>query len=114
MTSRTARLSLVVLVVLALSACSAPGGSDETSSVTGGTIEFGRNMHRRIGPSVRFDQWSDVVLPSAFEHAGVEDAAVADGEGQNAVDVTFDKDGAAVLHTLRRRPPEPDIRRAWS
>jgi len=40
----------------------------------------------------------NVVLPSAFERAGVEDATIA--EGQNAVDVTFDKAGAVVFQTL--------------
>ena len=105
MTSRTARLSLVVLVVLALSACSAPGGSDETSSVTGGTIELAvsETCTDVSDPQCVSINGQNVVLPSAFEHAGVEDAAVADGEGQNAVDVTFDKDGAAVLHTLTEK-----------
>lgn len=36
-----------------------------------------------------------IVLPSTYEPAGVEAAAVATGDGQSAVDVTFTDDGAA-------------------
>ena len=45
----------------------------------------------------------NVVLPSAFERAGVGDAAVAEGEGRNAVDVTFSEDGAVVFHALTEK-----------
>ena len=42
----------------------------------------------------------NVVLPSALERAGVKDATIAEGEGQNAVDVTFTEDGAIVFNAL--------------
>lgn len=102
MTSRTARLSLVVLAVLAFSGCSAAVGSDERSSATGGTIELAVSETCTAGsdPQCVVVNGQSVVLPSAFESAGVEDAAVADGDGQNAVDVTFNDEGAAVLRTL--------------
>ena len=45
----------------------------------------------------------NVVLPSAFEQASVEAAAVAEGNGQNAVDVTFSKDGEVVFHALTEK-----------
>ena len=44
-----------------------------------------------------------VVLPAAFERAGVEDATASEGQGPNTVDVTFTKEGATVLHTLTEK-----------
>lgn len=41
-----------------------------------------------------------VVLPSAFEQAAVQEAVVSDSPQQNAVDVTFTSEGAAVLNDL--------------
>lgn len=105
MTSRTSRLSLVVLVVLALSACSAADGVDETSSVTGGTIEVAvsETCAERSGPQCVSVNGENIVPPSAFVRAGVEDATVAEGEGENAVNVTLNKDGAEVFHTLTEK-----------
>ncbi|EPR75352.1 hypothetical protein ADILRU_2308 [Leifsonia rubra CMS 76R] len=39
-----------------------------------------------------------VLRPSTFKRASVEDAAVAEAGGQNAVDATFTDDGTAVLN----------------
>jgi hypothetical protein len=47
-----------------------------------------------------------VVVPDVFQAAGVEDAAVADSDGQNAVTVTFDTEGAAVLQALTTETAE--------
>jgi hypothetical protein len=41
-----------------------------------------------------------VILPSTFEQAAVEDAAVSDAPQRNAVDVTFSAEGASVLNAL--------------
>ena len=41
-----------------------------------------------------------IMLPSAFERAGVDNATVAEGQGPNTVDVTFTEDGATALHTV--------------
>lgn len=105
MTSRTPKLFLVVVAVMALSACSAAVGSDETSSATGGTIELAVSETCAAGSDSQcvLVNGENVVLPSAFERADVEDAAVADDDGQNAVGVTFDEDGAAVLHALTEK-----------
>jgi len=105
MTSRTVRLYSVVLAVLALSACSAAPGVDATSSVRGGAIELAVSQTCAEGsdPQCVSVKGENVVLPAAFERAGVEDATVAEGEGQHAVDVTFGDDGAVVFHTLTGR-----------
>lgn len=104
MTSRTSRLSLVVLVVFALGGCSAAGAGD-TASATGGAVELAvsETCADRADPQCVLVNGENVVLPSAFERAGVEDATIAEGEGQNAVDVTFNEDGAVVLNALTEK-----------
>ncbi len=102
MASRTPRLSLVVLIVLALSGCSAGVGASDTASVTGGAIELAVSETCADGADPQCVQVNgeNVVLPSALERAGVKDATIAEGEGQNAVDVTFTEDGAIVFNAL--------------
>ncbi|UNK69967.1 hypothetical protein [Microbacterium sp. H1-D42] len=41
-----------------------------------------------------------VMRPSSFERAAVADAAASDGQQQNAVDITFTTEGAAVFNDL--------------
>ena len=105
MTSRLARLSMAAPVLLLLSACSAATGADETPSATGGAIELAVSETCTHGSDAQCIAVNGqyVVLPSAFERAGVEDAAVTDGEGQNAVGVTFTDDGAEILHALTEK-----------
>ena len=105
MTSRTRKISLVVLAVLALSACSAGVGANETPSATGGAIELAvaETCAKGSDPKCVSVKGEYVVLPSAFERAGVEDATAAEGQGPNTVDVTFTKEGATVLHTLTEK-----------
>lgn len=100
MISRTPRFALVALALLTLSACSAAAG-DDASSGTGGTIELAVSETCTEGsdPQCVSVNGQSVLLPSAFEQAGVEESAVA-VNGQNAVDVTFNEDGAAVFHAL--------------
>lgn len=45
----------------------------------------------------------DVVRPAAFDRAGVDSATAVHSATQDAIDITFDKDGAAVLHRLTKR-----------
>jgi hypothetical protein len=86
-------------------ACSTPGGPNGTSSSTGAAIELAvsKTCAEASDPHCVSGNGENVALPSAFERAGVEDAAVAEGAGQNAVGVTFDEDGAAVFHTLTKQ-----------
>lgn len=104
MTFRTRGLFLLVPVLLALSACASAGAgaNDKTSSTTQGAIEFAVSETCAEGSDAECVSVNgeSITLPSIFERAGVEAAAVAQGEGQNAIDVTFTDDGAAVLHTL--------------
>jgi len=92
----------LVLAVLALSACSTAPSIDATSSVRGGAIELAVSQTCAAGSDLQCVSVNGekIVLPAAFERAGVEDATVAEGEGQHAVDVTFSDDGAVVFHTL--------------
>lgn len=104
MTSRTARLRLVapaVLAVVALSACSATAGAEEASPGAGHTIEMAvSELCTDAAASECVTVNGDaVVLPTAFDQAGVESASVAE-DGQNAIDVTFTAAGAEVLHAL--------------
>lgn len=102
MASRTPRLSLVVLVVLALSGCSTGVGTGDSASATGGAIELAVSHTCADGADPQCVQVNgeNVVLPSSLERAGVKDATIAEGEGQNAVDVTFTEDGAVVFNAL--------------
>lgn len=105
MTSRTPAISLVALVLLVLSACSAAGGADETSSIARGTIELAVSETCTDGsdPQCVSVNGQSVLSPSAFERAGVENAAVAEGEGRNAVDVTFNAEGTEIFHALTEK-----------
>jgi len=102
MTFRIRALCLLVPVLLTLSACSTAGGRDGASSRVGGAIELAVSETCTEGSDSQcvLVNSQHIMLPSAFQRAGVEAAAVAQGERQNAVDVTFTDDGAAILHTL--------------
>lgn len=100
MSSRSPRITLVVLAVLALSACSTTTDSD-ASSATGGMIEMAVSEACTKGADSECVSvnGTSVLLPFAFEEAGVKDSSIA-GNGQDAIDVTFDEDGAKVFHSL--------------
>ena len=102
MTSRNPRLPLLVVVVLALSGCSAAAGTDDTASAPVGSIEFAvsETCTDEASPNCVAINGEKVVPPSVFERADVEDATIAEGAGQNAVDVTFNDEGAMVFHAL--------------
>lgn len=105
MTSRSPAFLLTVLAVLALSACSS--GTDEASSEPGGMIEMAISETCTQPSDSQCVSVNDenVLLPSAFEQAGVKDSSVAEN-GQNAVDVTFDEDGTDVFHELTETTAE--------
>lgn len=100
MSSRTPRITLVVLALFALSACSATTDS-EASPATGGIIEMAVSETCTEGADSECVSvnGANVLLPSAFEQAGVKDSSISDN-GQNAIDVTFNKDGTKVFHSL--------------
>ena len=105
MTSRTPTLCLVALVVLVLSACSTADGAEQQSSATGGAIELAVSEACTdvSDPQCVSVDGVNVLLPSEYERANVEDAAVATVEGQNAVDVTLSKEGAVVFNALTEK-----------
>ncbi|MGJ3403787.1 hypothetical protein [Glutamicibacter sp. Je.9.36] len=105
MTARTRKISLAVLAVLTLSACSTGVGASETSSAAGGAIELSvaEVCTKKSDPKCVSVKGENVVFPSAFEPAGVEDATAADGQGSNTVDVTLTKEGATALHALTEK-----------
>jgi len=98
MINRPTRFTLSAVALLALSGCSTTAGA---ASDAGGMIE--------IAVSETCTDVSDsqcvsvngttVLIPAAFEEAGVTEATVAEND-QSAVDVTFTADGAEVLHAL--------------
>lgn len=100
MSSRTPRITLVLLAVFALSACSATTDSG-ASSTPGGMIEMAvtETCTEAADSECVSVSGANVLLPSAFEQAGVKDSSIADN-GQNAIDVTFNEDGAKVFHSL--------------
>ncbi len=102
MTFRTRGLYLLIPVLLALSACTAAGGSAQTSSIEAGAIEVAvtNTCAEAADSQCVVVNGENIELPSSFERAGVETAAAAQNEGQSAVNVTFTDDGAAMLHRL--------------
>lgn len=103
MTSRTSRLTLAVIVLFSLSACSSAAGADEASSGTGGTIDMAVSDTCTAGSDSKciLVNGESVMLPSTFQEAGVKDSTVAEN-GQSAVDVTFNEDGAKILQALTK------------
>ncbi|MDY7542414.1 hypothetical protein [Cryobacterium sp. 5B3] len=98
-------LASLVLAVLALSACSSTPGVVATPTVAGGAIELAVSQTCAASSDLHCVavNGENVVLPSAFERAGVGDAVVAEGEGRNAVDVTFSEEGSVVFRALTEK-----------
>lgn len=110
MISRTRKISLAALALLALSACSTGVGANEKPSTTGGSIELAVSETCAEGSSPKCVsvKGENVVLPSTFERAAVEKATAAEGQGLNAVDVMFTKEGATVLHALTEKAAQSE------
>ncbi|MDO5744964.1 MAG: hypothetical protein Q4P23_10905 [Micrococcaceae bacterium] len=102
MNFRIPKYFLLVCALFSLGACSAGVGSNDAGSATGGAIEFAAAdvCFEEADPNCVAVMGENLMLTFTFERAGVEDATVAEGQGPNTVDVTFTKDGAAVLRTV--------------
>jgi len=100
--SRKSGLAVLAIVVVWLSGCSAADDSDQLSSNSSGMIALAVSETCAEGSSPECASVNDqhVVLPASFERAGVKDAVVAEAGGQNAVEVTFTDEGAAVFAAL--------------
>ena len=101
MASRTAKLTLAALALLALSACSSPAGCGEAATGSGGTIEMAvsSTCTTEADSQCEMVNGESVVLPSTFQQVGVQDSSVAEDQ-QSAVDVKFTSDGAKVWQEL--------------
>ncbi|UTT61767.1 hypothetical protein [Microcella humidisoli] len=106
MTSRTNILSLLGVICVALSACSTTTGEDQLRPTAGGAIELAvsETCSDESDPQCISVNGESVVFPSAFERAGVDDAVAIDG--QNAIALTLNADGAEVLRTLTEQAAE--------
>lgn len=102
MDPRTRGLSLLALVALAVSGCSAEVESGEPAESSGGSIELAVSETCAEGsaPQCVPIDGQYVMSPATFEPATVEEAAVAENDGQSAVDLKFTEDGADVLKSL--------------
>lgn len=107
MTRRTRGVSrlapaLLAPALLLLSGCAPVGASTGDSSSPSGEIEMAVSELCTAGTDAQCVSVNgeDVELPATFVRAGVEAAAVGQGVGQNAIDVTLTAEGAALLHTL--------------
>lgn len=105
MASRTTKFYVTaVIAVFALSGCSTAAGVGQKTSGTAGTIELAVSETCVDGSDSQCVSINgeSVLVPSAFERADVAESSVA-ADGQNAVDVTFNQDGAMVFHTLTEK-----------
>ncbi|WP_163544753.1 hypothetical protein [Occultella kanbiaonis] len=105
MADRMRRSWCVGLLVLVASACSAGGAGDgPTPTPTGGAIELAVAQSCTPGSGadcVPVNGEHVEVGAAEFSRAGVADAAaVPDAGDHDAVDLTFDPDGTAVLQDL--------------
>ncbi|MBZ2195771.1 hypothetical protein [Occultella gossypii] len=105
MADRMRRSWYVGLLVLVVSACSAGGtGDGPTPTPTGGAVELAVAQACTAGSGadcVPVNGEHVEVSAAEFSRAGVAEAtAVPDAGEGDAVDLTFDPDGAAVLQEL--------------
>lgn len=103
MPSRLSRLTLVSVVLFALSACSSPARTDEASLGTEGMIAMAVSETCTTGSDAKCVtvNGESVLLPVTFQEAGVEDSRVAES-AQSAVDVLFTENGAKILQALTK------------
>ena len=102
MNLRAHGLALVVVASFSLCGCSPTIDAEATAPPAGGMIELAVSETCVEGsdPQCAAVGGEHVVVPPAFEQAAVEDAVVNDSRQQDAVDVTFTAEGAAVVHDL--------------
>jgi hypothetical protein len=101
MTFRRYRLVLVSILALALSGCDPTGVPGTTPPATGGFVELAvsETCAEESNPHCIHIGDDYVMRPSTFEDAPVANAAASEGQ-QDAVDLTFTAEGAAVLQDL--------------
>ena len=97
-----ARSSVVALTVLVLSACASVGPSSDASSPNRAVIELAISQTCVAGGAVQCISVNDedIVPPSSFEDADVQDADIVESNGQYSVHVTFTDAGGKVLNTV--------------
>lgn len=102
MTFRRYRLVLVSILALALSGCGTTGVPGTTPPATAGFVELAVSETCAEESSPQCIHIGDdyVMRPSTFEDAPVANAAASEGQQQDAVDLTFTAEGAAVLQDL--------------
>lgn len=105
MTSRTARLSLAILFVFTLSACSASSGANQTPSAAGGAVEVAvsKTCTEGTAPACVSVNGEYVILPESFERVGVQDVSPSESQGPNTVDVILTETGTKAFHTLTKK-----------
>ncbi|MBI9115601.1 hypothetical protein [Sanguibacter suaedae] len=102
------RTTLLVIVAAALGGCAAEEEPDQTPGAPSGTVG--------LAVSVTCDEGSDplcvpigdqhVMSPAGYQAVPVDDAAVAERDGQNSVALTFTEDGADALTALTEEAAE--------
>jgi preprotein translocase subunit SecD len=103
--SRMRWLPLILLVVLALSACSTPVATHTTSPASAAAIYLAvsKTCVEGSGPECVSVNGENVLVPGAFQRAGVTKVSFAEGDTQNEVNVTLSKDGTTVFHALTKK-----------
>jgi len=102
MTFRRYWLALVSILALALSGCGATSVPGTTPPATGGFVELAVSSTCTEGsdPQCVLIGNEYVIRPSTFDDAAVANAAASESQQQDAVDLTFTAEGAAVLQDL--------------
>ncbi|HJX78510.1 hypothetical protein [Glutamicibacter sp.] len=102
MTSRIIKTSIFAALLLSLSACSAEASSNGPERTTVGVIELAvTHVCARESDSkcISLDG-EQLVLPSTFERAVVDDATVAAEQGPNTVNVIFSDAGTKIFREV--------------
>lgn len=109
------KLALAITLLAALTACSsdgtgeeqptsAPPTANEAMNATSGALELAISQTCAPGSDPQCIPINDehiLVVPTAFERAGVDSASGAPPSGaSDMINVTFDSDGAAVARTM--------------
>lgn len=99
---RRCRLAAVSVLALALSGCATATVPGTTPTASESFVELAISERCTEGSDPQCILVGDdyVMRPSTFERAPVANAAASEGQQQDAVDITFTAEGAAILHDL--------------
>ncbi|MBK4347070.1 hypothetical protein [Lacisediminihabitans changchengi] len=102
MFARNIRLSALVLCALALSGCATTSASKATEPSSQAKLELAVSETCADSSDAHcvLVNGEGVVMPVAFQDAGVQKASVVENHGQSEIDVTFTGTGAALLEAL--------------